>query len=56
MGNFSIYQKDVKHSYLESLGPLIKPTKLEKLAELKIEENKLALPPNPSIQNDKIIK
>ena len=55
--NFSIYQKDVKLPYLESLGPLIKPTKLEKLAELKIEEVKLtaaaAIAPN---QNENIIK
>ncbi len=39
LGDFSIYKKD-KHSYLESLGPLIKPQKVEQLAELKQMEAK----------------
>jgi len=41
IGNFSIYQKNAKHPYLESLGELIKPTSLEALTELKIEETKI---------------
>jgi predicted amidohydrolase len=44
IGNFSIYQPGVKHPYLESLGPLIKPTRLDKLAELKIKEDGIAAP------------
>ncbi|MFK8046361.1 MAG: carbon-nitrogen hydrolase family protein [Crocinitomicaceae bacterium] len=56
IGNFSIYNKDAELPYLESLGPLIKPTKMEKLAELKIEEVKLSNNPNLGQTNDKIIK
>ncbi|MFK8036922.1 MAG: carbon-nitrogen hydrolase family protein [Crocinitomicaceae bacterium] len=56
LGDFSIYQKDAKLPYLESLGPLIKPTKLEKLAELKIEEVKLTSGAKFSKVNAKIIK
>jgi predicted amidohydrolase len=41
IGDFSIYQAGVKHPYLESLGPLIKPTKLDVLAQLKKEEDNL---------------
>jgi len=41
IGAFGIYQHGVKLPYLDSLGPLIKPTRLEKLAELKVEENNL---------------
>ena len=41
MGDFSIYQKGAEHPYLDSLGPLIKPTRLDKLAQLKIKENNL---------------
>ncbi|MFT4522816.1 MAG: putative amidohydrolase [Bacteroidia bacterium] len=33
--NFTVYQNDASLPYLESLGPLIKPNKLEKLTELK---------------------
>ncbi|MEX1190073.1 MAG: carbon-nitrogen hydrolase family protein [Bacteroidia bacterium] len=39
LGDFTIYQKGVKHPYLDSLGPLIKPTKLSKLSELKLKES-----------------
>lgn len=39
--DFSIYAPGVKHPYLESLGPLIKPTRLDRLSQLKIQENKL---------------
>lgn len=38
IGDFSIYQKGVRHPYLDSLGPLIKPTKLDALAKLKQKE------------------
>lgn len=44
LGNFSIYQNDAKHPYLDSLGPLIKPTRIEKLAELKFQEELLEHP------------
>lgn len=40
-GGFGIYQHGVVHPYLESLGPLIKPTKLDKLARLKVVESEL---------------
>lgn len=41
---FSIYQKDAKLDYLNSLGPLIKPTKLDKLAELTKKESEIQTP------------
>jgi len=44
LGDFSIYQKGVEHQYLEDLGPLIKPTKLDKLAQLKKMESEIELP------------
>ncbi len=44
LGDFSIYQVGTKHAYLDSLGPLIKPTKLDKLAQLKLKENHLEHP------------
>ncbi len=47
IGMFDIYQKGAEHPYLDSLGPLIKPTRLEKLAELKIEEDKMDHPVGP---------
>lgn len=48
MGDFTIYQKGVKHPYLESLGPLIKPKRVDKLSQLKIQENELLEePPTP---------
>lgn len=56
LGDFSIYDKDAKLPYLESLGPLIKPQKLEKLAELKIEEVKLSTGIEASNTNEQIIK
>lgn len=39
--NFSIYQPSTPTTYLDSLGPLIKPSRVDKLAELKIKENAL---------------
>jgi predicted amidohydrolase len=44
LGDFGIYQSGAKHDYLDSLGPLIKPTRLENLAELKIRESELDQP------------
>lgn len=44
IGDFSIYKPGEKHEYLESLGPLIKPQKSEKLTELKRLESKIQLP------------
>jgi predicted amidohydrolase len=41
IGDFSIYRKGTKHPYLESLGPLIKPRKVDKLAELTIREENI---------------
>tara|TARA_R110001592_G_scaffold6425_5_gene34587 strand:+ start:2771 stop:3685 length:915 start_codon:yes stop_codon:yes gene_type:complete len=46
MGDFSIYNSNKKHEYLESLGPLIKPQKPEQLAELKQKESLIQLPVN----------
>ncbi|QHI38435.1 Aliphatic amidase [Kordia antarctica] len=40
-GKFAIYQPNIPTPYLDSLGPLIKPTRLDKLAELKIKETTL---------------
>lgn len=47
IGDFGIYQKGVKHPYLDSLGPLIKPTKLEKLAQLLVKEDNIEQPFDP---------
>jgi predicted amidohydrolase len=41
LGEFTIYHRDSKHTYLDSLGPLIKPSKLEKLTESIIKEVEL---------------
>ena len=38
---FDIYQPNVPTPYLDSLGPLIKPSRLDKITELKIKENSL---------------
>ncbi|MCB0728047.1 MAG: carbon-nitrogen hydrolase family protein [Ignavibacteriae bacterium] len=45
LGYFHIYEKGSKHSYLDSLGPLIKPTKLDKLSKLRIKESELSKNP-----------
>jgi predicted amidohydrolase len=42
IGAFNIYQKGTALPYLDSLGPLIKPTKLDQLAELKQKESEIA--------------
>ena len=40
-GIFDIYQPNAPTPYLDSLGPLLKPTRLDKIAELKIKEDML---------------
>jgi predicted amidohydrolase len=47
MDLFDVYQKGKEHPYLDSLGPLLKPNRIDKLAELKIQENNLALKNTP---------
>ena len=47
IGDFGIYQKDAEHPYLDSLGELIKPTRLDTLAELKIQESNLETQSSP---------
>lgn len=44
LGDFTIYDKGTKHQYLENLGPLIKPKKVDKLAQLKKKESEIELP------------
>jgi len=44
IGDFTIYQKEADHSYLESLGPLIKPKRLDELRQLKMQEKDLESP------------
>jgi len=44
---FKVYQPGADLSYLESLGPLIKPGKVDRLAELKLEEFKMVKPDQP---------
>lgn len=39
IGDFSIYQAGTPLPYLDSLGPLIKPTKLDELAKLRQKES-----------------
>jgi predicted amidohydrolase len=48
IGDFSIYQKGTPLPYLDSLGPLIKPTKLDQIAELHKKESEFAQNPTPS--------
>jgi len=40
-GQFSIYQPGASSPYLDSLGPLIKPTRMDTLAKLAIKENEI---------------
>jgi hypothetical protein len=44
---FGIYQPNTPTPYLDSLGPLIKPSRLDKIAELKIKENSLEQQSSP---------
>lgn len=48
IGQFGIYQPGAHLPYLKSLGPLIKPTKLDTLAKLKMQENEYEPPSNPT--------
>jgi predicted amidohydrolase len=48
LGQFSIYQPNAPHPYLDSLGPLIKPNRLDKLTELIIKEDALEHPSSPT--------
>ncbi|MGF1671039.1 MAG: carbon-nitrogen hydrolase family protein [Balneolaceae bacterium] len=41
LGDFTIYQNGADLSYLESLGPLIKPSRLDELRKLKMKEKNL---------------
>jgi predicted amidohydrolase len=50
-GQFGIYQPNLPTPYLDSLGPLIKPSRLDKISELKIKEN--ALEHNDSTSQNK---
>ena len=45
IGDFSIYQPGAKLPYLDSLGPLIKPKKVDQLAELKRKESNMMSSP-----------
>lgn len=47
IGAFGIYQHGVALPYLDSLGPLIKPTRLDRLTQLKVEETKLGQMTSP---------
>ena len=38
MIDFTVYQKGAKHPYLDSLGPLIKPRRVQELGELQIRD------------------
>ena len=47
---FDVYTPGTLHPYLESLGPLIKPQRVQELGELqKLDEARLAHEPKPSI-------
>lgn len=48
IGQFSIYQTGAQLPYLQSLGPLIKPTSVDNLAKLKIKEKEYEPPANPT--------
>jgi len=48
IGDFHIYQKGANLPYLNSLGPLIKPTRLDSLAKLKMKEHEYEPPENPT--------
>ncbi len=45
--DFEIYQKGVKHPYLDSLGPLLKPQRVKELGELQIKEE-TGIPTKPT--------
>jgi len=41
IGDFKIYKEGADRSYLDSLGPLIKPNRVDELAKLKMKEKNL---------------
>lgn len=41
IGDFKIYKEGADRSYLDSLGPLIKPNRVDELAKLKMQEKNL---------------
>jgi len=45
--DFSIYQPGTPLPYLDSLGPLIKPAKLDELSKLRQKESEFEQPPSP---------
>jgi len=47
IGQFTVYQSGSDLSYLESLGPLIKPKRVDRLAELKLKEYQMEQPHPP---------
>jgi len=47
MIDFEIYQKGVKHPYLDGLGPLLKPQRVKELGELQIKEE-TGIPTKPT--------
>ena len=47
LGDFSIYRPGAVHPYLESLGPLIKPNRLDVLAKLKKKEMEIKKQADP---------
>ena len=53
IGDFKVYDEGADLSYLESLGPLIKPKRVDRLAELKQKEYELK--PHASSQYRKTI-
>lgn len=47
LGDFAIYKKDVPNPYLDSLGPLIKPKRVEELGDLIQQETETPPPGKP---------
>lgn len=47
LGDFKIYQPGANHDYLESLGPLIKPERVDELAKLQREAEENITPSQP---------
>jgi predicted amidohydrolase len=43
IGDFKIYKDGADRTYLDSLGPLIKPNRVDELAKLKLQEKSLEL-------------
>ena len=53
IGEFNIYQQGAQLPYLDSLGPLIKPTKMDTLAKLKLQEHEYEKNQAPNTQGFK---